>query len=141
MLFLILFSLILLTNYFPFNNFNEKRSGIKNLKIPIFEMILHIVVWALILEEIDQVILIYVRLVNKMKATFVVLQILPNEAKAKYSFEKWNIIDIIAIGLYLIGFFTRFVVVETVFIISKKVADHFYSHLYVENYFQNMHVY
>lgn len=33
--------------------------------------------------------------------------------------DKWNILDIIAILFYLIGFITRFIVIESVFVASK----------------------
>ncbi|CAF1144352.1 unnamed protein product [Rotaria sordida] len=99
--FLGLFSFVLLVDYFPLNIYNERRSGFKNLQIPITEIILHICIWSLIVEEIYQV--LSVKLIKQ------------------YLSDKWNMIDIIAIMLYLIGFITRFIVLETVFAISKKV--------------------
>ncbi|CAF1107903.1 unnamed protein product [Rotaria sordida] len=99
--FLGLFSFVLLVDYFPLNIYNDRRSGFKNLQIPITEIILHICIWSLIVEEIYQI--LSVKLIKQ------------------YISDKWNMIDIIAIILYLIGFITRFVVLETVFAISKKV--------------------
>ncbi|CAF4555545.1 unnamed protein product, partial [Didymodactylos carnosus] len=52
--FLILFSYVLLVDYFPLNIYHEKRSGIKDLQIPVTEIFLHICIWSLILEEIRQ---------------------------------------------------------------------------------------
>lgn len=37
----------------------------------------------------------------------------------EYFLDMWNIIDIVAIVLYLCGFITRFFVIERVFIASK----------------------
>jgi hypothetical protein len=33
--------------------------------------------------------------------------------------DKWNILDTIAIGIYLLAFITRFIVIEEAFIASK----------------------
>ncbi len=55
MVFLCLFSFVLLVDYFPLNVYNERRSGYKYLRIPITETILHICLWSLILEEVRQV--------------------------------------------------------------------------------------
>ncbi|CAF0967570.1 unnamed protein product, partial [Didymodactylos carnosus] len=97
--FLILFSFVLLVDYFPLNIYNEKRSGIKSLQIPITEMFLHICIWSLILEEIRQFVL--------------------TDNYSDYFEELWNIFDLTAFALYLIGFITRFIVNETLFAISK----------------------
>jgi hypothetical protein len=53
--FLLLFSYILLVDYFPLNTDNGRRSGVQNLNIPITEIILHICMWSLIIEELRQV--------------------------------------------------------------------------------------
>ncbi|CAF3943375.1 unnamed protein product [Rotaria sordida] len=100
-IFLGLFSFVLLVDYFPLNIYNENRSGFKNLPIPITEIILHICMWSLIIEEIRQFLFM--------------------NSKRAYLSEIWNIIDLLAIMLYLIGFITRFIVLEVPFIISKKV--------------------
>lgn len=57
--FLALFSFVLLVDYFPWNIYNERRSGYTGLKIPITEIILHICVWSLITEEFRQVMLLH----------------------------------------------------------------------------------
>ncbi|CAF4833002.1 unnamed protein product, partial [Rotaria sp. Silwood1] len=101
-IFLGLFSFVILVDYFPLNIYNENRSGYKNLLIPITEIILHVCVWSLIVEEI--------------------YQILSAQSSKVYISSKWNMLDILAIILYLIGFITRFIVLETTFIISKKVT-------------------
>ncbi|CAF1428837.1 unnamed protein product, partial [Rotaria sp. Silwood1] len=54
-IFLGLFSFVLLVDYFPLNIYNESRSGYENLLIPITEIILHVCVWSLIVEEIYQI--------------------------------------------------------------------------------------
>nr|ACD54609.1 transient receptor potential cation channel protein-like protein [Adineta vaga] len=53
--FLGLFSYVLLFDYFPLNIYGEKRSGIQNLPIPITEILLHICIASLIIDEIYQV--------------------------------------------------------------------------------------
>ena len=55
MTFLGLYSFVLLVDYFPLNTTGERRSGYRSLQIPITEIILHICLWSLILEEIRQV--------------------------------------------------------------------------------------
>ncbi|CAF1383369.1 unnamed protein product [Rotaria sordida] len=54
-LFLILFSPIMLVNYFPLNIYGESRSGHAGLPMPTFEITLHVCIWGLICEEIRQV--------------------------------------------------------------------------------------
>ncbi|CAF4234300.1 unnamed protein product, partial [Rotaria sp. Silwood2] len=54
-IFLILFSYVLLVDYFPLNRGGEKRSGIRDLRIPISEIVLHIYLWNFIVDEINQV--------------------------------------------------------------------------------------
>ncbi|CAF3036069.1 unnamed protein product [Rotaria socialis] len=98
-IFLALFSYVLLVDYFPLNIYNERRSGYSNLYIPITEIILHICTWSLIIEEIRQYIFM--------------------SSRREYLAEIWNIIDIAAIIIYLIGFITRFFVQEAVFVASK----------------------
>lgn len=53
--FLILFSYVILFDYFPLNIYNEERSNIFRLPIPISEIILHIFLASIALEEIRQV--------------------------------------------------------------------------------------
>ncbi|CAF4268379.1 unnamed protein product, partial [Rotaria sordida] len=55
-LFLGLFSFVLLVDYFPLNIYNEYQSEIQILPISITEIILHICFWSFIIEEIRQVI-------------------------------------------------------------------------------------
>ncbi|UJR12701.1 hypothetical protein I4U23_016875 [Adineta vaga] len=98
-LFLGLFSFVLLVDYFPWNDYHEQRSGIQDLHIPIPEIILHICLWCLVIEEARQFI--------------------TAESKREYLSEIWNMMDVLAIILYLIGFITRFFVNESLFIVSK----------------------
>ncbi|CAF4667214.1 unnamed protein product, partial [Rotaria sp. Silwood2] len=90
---------VLLVDYFPLNIYNERRSGIQNLPIPITEMFLHICIWSLVIEEIRQFLFV--------------------NSKREYVSGMWNIIDILATILYLIGFVTRFIVHEPFFVVSK----------------------
>ncbi|CAF1049400.1 unnamed protein product [Rotaria sordida] len=53
-LFLGLFSFVLLVDYFPLNIYNEYQSEIQILPISITEIILHICFWSFIIEEIRQ---------------------------------------------------------------------------------------
>ncbi|CAF1201233.1 unnamed protein product [Rotaria sordida] len=98
-LFLGLFSYVYLVDYFPLNIYHETRSGYYNLLVPIPEIMLHICLWSVICEETYQV-------VHKtLKGNFIT--------------DLWNILAIIAIGLYIIGFITRFIVSEAIFTVSK----------------------
>lgn len=55
MVFLILFSYVILFDYFPLNIYNEKRSNIYGLPLPITEIILHIFLTSIAIEEFHQV--------------------------------------------------------------------------------------
>jgi hypothetical protein len=52
--FLGLFSFVMLVDYFPLNNNGGQRSGFSIL-IPITEVILHICMWSIVVEEIFEV--------------------------------------------------------------------------------------
>ncbi|CAF1309475.1 unnamed protein product [Adineta steineri] len=97
-LYLALFSYVILIDYFPLNISHHKVIELKNLELPITEIILHICTWNLIIEEFRQ--------------------ISCNDFSG-YIYDIWNLIDITAIILYLIAFATRFVMSETFFVISK----------------------
>ncbi|CAF4480453.1 unnamed protein product [Didymodactylos carnosus] len=99
-LFLGLFSFVLLVDYFPLNIYGETRSGIQNLPIPISEIILHICAWGLIADEIYQ-------------------WVKHQRNEQDYSGDLRNISDIFGIILYSVGFITRFIVLERAFIVSK----------------------
>ncbi|CAF4934917.1 unnamed protein product [Rotaria sp. Silwood1] len=98
-LFLGLFSFVLLVNYFPLNIYNERQSGIQMLPIPITEIILHICFWSFIIEEIRQFLFV--------------------DSKLEYISGIWHMIDTIGAILYLISFITRFIVLEPLFVVSK----------------------
>ncbi|CAF2802987.1 unnamed protein product [Rotaria sp. Silwood2] len=53
-LMLCLFSFVMLVDYFPYNNNRGKRSGY-SIGIPIPEIILHMCIWGLIIEEAVEV--------------------------------------------------------------------------------------
>ncbi len=53
--FLGLFSFVLLVDYFPRNNNRGKRNGYTNIQIPITEIIVHICMLSVIVEEIWEV--------------------------------------------------------------------------------------
>lgn len=118
MIFLILFSYVLLVDYFPLNIYNERRSGYAMLKIPITEIILHICIWCLIVEELRQV-----EHRHQMNASTpdvtISFQFIFIESRREYLKEVWNWIDMLAIAFYLVGFVTRFFVVEAPFTVSK----------------------
>ncbi|CAF3116093.1 unnamed protein product [Rotaria socialis] len=97
-LFLSLFSYVILFDYFPLNIYGESRSNIKNLPLPISEILLHICLWSLIVEELRQFIL--------MDAS-------------DYFATVWNWIDLTAIVVYILGLVTRFIVREGFFAMSK----------------------
>lgn len=96
---------------------NGRRSGVQNLTLPITEIILHICTWSLITEEIRQV-KRPIRFSGSFKRE-VVFQFLFTGSKRDYFAEIWNIIDIAAILLYLVGFITRFFVLQSLFTVSK----------------------
>ncbi|CAF1027358.1 unnamed protein product [Adineta ricciae] len=93
-IFLGLFSYVLLIDFLPVNVYG------KSVKLPLrpAEIVLHICVWTLIMEELRQYILM---------------------THQKYFSDMWNIIDLVAIFLYLLAFITRFIPNETFFTISK----------------------
>ena len=41
------------------------------------------------------------------------------DSKREYISDTWNMMDVSAILLYLVGFITRFFVIESLFIVSK----------------------
>ncbi|CAF4050025.1 unnamed protein product [Rotaria sordida] len=98
-LFLGLFSFVLLVDYFPLNIYNEHQSSIQILSIPITEIILHICFWSFIIEEMRQ--------------------FLFADSKREYISGIWHMIDMIGAILYLISFITRFIVFEPLFVVSK----------------------
>ncbi|CAF1262466.1 unnamed protein product [Adineta steineri] len=99
--FLGLFSFVLLVDYFPLNVYNGTRSGIRGLPLPITEICLHVCIWGIIIEELRQFFLMH--------------------SYDEYLDEISNIIDMTAIILYIIGFITRFVVIEGFFTFSKII--------------------
>ncbi|UJR11064.1 hypothetical protein I4U23_015247 [Adineta vaga] len=98
--FLGLFSYVLLFDYFPLNIYGEKRSGIQNLPIPITEILLHICIASLIIDEIYQYTLQTIK-------------------EYHYSTNPWNWMDLTGILFYIIAFILRWFVKEPVFICSK----------------------
>ena len=101
-------------DYFPLNIFHGTRSGIKNLPLPITEICLHICVGGIIIEEFRQV------SVREGGVFFKVYwQFLFVYSYTEYLAEASNSIDLTAIFLYLIGFITRFIVMEGFFTFSK----------------------
>jgi hypothetical protein len=114
-LFLGLFSFVLLVDYFPWRIEREQQSTLKMLPLSITEIVLHVFMWTLILEELCQVRRAwrYRRAICFPFAQFY-------RIKWRYYLSNaWNWIDATAIVLYLIGFATRFFVDEVVFTVSK----------------------
>ncbi|CAF1184093.1 unnamed protein product, partial [Adineta ricciae] len=99
-LFLALFSYVLLLDYLPVNISDEHRSESRHLPIPITELILHICMWSLIIDELYQYI-------SQMTSGY------------EYSSNAWNWMDQAAILIYLIAFVTRWFGQESFFICSK----------------------
>ncbi|CAF4216265.1 unnamed protein product, partial [Rotaria magnacalcarata] len=98
--FLALFSHVILVDYFPLNIYGETRSGIQNLWIPIPEIILHIWMWSLIIDELYQ-------FISQIRSDY------------NYSSNAWNWMDQAGILFYLMAFFTRWFVKESFFVCSK----------------------
>ncbi|CAF0872323.1 unnamed protein product [Rotaria sordida] len=106
-----LFSFVMLVDYFPYNNNGLERSGYP-IGIPITEIILHLCIWGLIIEEIVQ----FQKHYSHNKKNDNSLQTI---LSSYFLDDAWNTLDAIAIFVYLIGFFTRFIVIEAAFIVSK----------------------
>ncbi|CAF4396515.1 unnamed protein product [Rotaria socialis] len=107
--FLGLFSFIMLVDYFPINN----NGGLRNqyaILIPVTEIILHICMWSIIIEECIEFRLYYI---EKRSCNI-------DWAPQKYfTMDKWNILDLAAIFLYLAGFIPRWIPTEAAFTTSK----------------------
>ncbi|CAF1605995.1 unnamed protein product [Adineta ricciae] len=93
-IFLGLFSYVLLIDYFPWRIMYSSTG----LSLGTSELLLHVWIWSLILEEM-----------HKFYLT----------DRFEYFYDVWNLIKVCAIVFYLIGFMTRFIVIEAVFTISK----------------------
>ncbi|CAF3724318.1 unnamed protein product [Adineta steineri] len=100
-IFLGLFSYVLLVDFFPLNIYHGYHSSVTGLPIPIPEIWLHVCIWGIIIEEMRQF-------------TF-------TNSFVEYLNEMSNLIDMTAIIFYLIGFMTRFIVIEEYFMISKII--------------------
>ncbi|UJR07341.1 hypothetical protein I4U23_011628 [Adineta vaga] len=98
--FLFVFSYILLVGYFPFNVDMEYHYRYFNLPISFTELILHICMWSLIIDELYQFI----------------SQLLMNY---NYSTNSWNWMDQAGILFYLLAFGTRWSEQRIFFIWSK----------------------
>ncbi|CAF3340472.1 unnamed protein product [Rotaria sp. Silwood1] len=119
--FLILFSYTILFDYFPLNIYNEQRSNIYGLPIPLTELILHIFLLSIAVEEIQQVIL-HVKSVLVKSPFWKRLDGMKRHRNTIWSFynnDPWNVLDLVAFTFWLIGFITRFIVKDYVFAISK----------------------
>ncbi|CAM4829146.1 unnamed protein product [Rotaria magnacalcarata] len=108
--FLMLFSFVLLVDYFPLNNNGGIRNTYKNLLIPVTEILVHILTWSLIIEEGIEFYWHW-KEERKYRNHHIV--------QSYFMKDKWNILDMLAIVFYLIGFITRFIVNEPVFVASK----------------------
>ncbi|CAF0751879.1 unnamed protein product [Adineta ricciae] len=119
--FLILFSYTILFDYFPLNIYKEKRSGIPGLPIPITEIILHVFLASIALEEIRQVYL-HVKSVLVKAPYWKKLAGINRHRNTIWSFyrnDPWNVLDFVAFTLWFIGFITRFIVRDHAFELSK----------------------
>ncbi|CAF4146733.1 unnamed protein product, partial [Rotaria sordida] len=101
---------VLLVDYFPLNNNGGKRSGYKNIAIPITEIIVHICMFSVIMEEVHEFYLYY-KEKHASNSRYIIWKY--------FTDDKWNILDLAAILFYLVGFATRFVVHEPTFVASK----------------------
>ncbi|CAF1435630.1 unnamed protein product [Rotaria sordida] len=101
----------MLVDYFPYNNNQGKRSGY-SIGISIPEIFLHLCIWGLIIEEAVEFGIHYHQ---QKKSTSHIRTII----SSYFLDDRWNILDAIAIYIYLVGFITRFIVIEQAFVISK----------------------
>ncbi|CAF0945807.1 unnamed protein product [Rotaria sordida] len=119
--FLVLFSYTILFDYFPLNIYDEHRSNIYRLPIPITELIVHIFLASLGLEEVRQIIL-HVKSTLVRSPYWIKLEGINRHRNTIWSFyrhDSWNVLDFIAFTFWIIGFITRFIVKDYVFAISK----------------------
>ncbi|CAF3425733.1 unnamed protein product [Rotaria socialis] len=119
--FLILFSYTILFDYFPLNIYQEKRSNINRLPIPITELIVHIFLVSIAFDELRQIIS-HVKSVLDQNPFWTRLEGLKRHRNTVWSFyrnDPWNILDFAAFTFWIIGFATRFIVKDTVFAVSK----------------------
>ncbi|UJR33516.1 hypothetical protein I4U23_020961 [Adineta vaga] len=119
--FLILFSYTILFDYFPLNIYKEKRSSIYRLPIPITEIILHIFLTSIAIEEIRQVFL-HVKSVLIKAPYWKKLTEINRHRQTIWSFyrnDPWNVLDFVAFVLWTVGFITRFIVRDHTFEVSK----------------------
>ncbi|CAF4040031.1 unnamed protein product, partial [Rotaria sordida] len=107
--FLCLFSYVLLVDYFPINNNGGTRNGYFII-IPITEIVLHILMFSILIEECIEFLLYYAekRLCN--------IHWIPWKY---FTIDKWNILDVIAILFYIAGFIPRWISSESAFTVSK----------------------
>ncbi|CAF1059734.1 unnamed protein product, partial [Rotaria sordida] len=112
LLFLTLFSFVLLVDYFPLNNNGGVRNGVVNIKIPIAELFVHILVWCMIIEEGTE----FQRHWNEERTKCVTRRKI---LRKYFSEDLWNVLDFTAITCYLGGFVSRFIINEPAFIASK----------------------
>ncbi|CAF1577462.1 unnamed protein product [Rotaria sordida] len=107
--FLCLFSYVLLVDYFPINNNGGTRNGYFII-IPITEIVLHILMFSILIEECIEFLLYYAekRLCN--------IHWIPWKY---FTIDKWNILDVIAILFYIAGFIPRWIPSESAFTVSK----------------------
>ncbi|CAF1278699.1 unnamed protein product [Didymodactylos carnosus] len=101
---------VLLVDYFPLNINGGKRSGYSSISIPITEIFLHICMWSLIVEEARE---FYDHCDEER------LGYSSNILLKFYTDDKWNVLDLMAIIFYIVAFITRFIVIESVFVVSK----------------------
>ncbi|CAF3631948.1 unnamed protein product [Adineta steineri] len=119
--FLILFSYTILFDYFPLNIYKEKRSNIYRLPIPLTEIILHIFLASIALEEIRQVFL-HVKSALIKSPYWKKLSEVNRHRNTIWSFyrnDPWNVLDFVAFTLWIVGFITRFIVRDHAFEVSK----------------------
>ncbi|CAF0727747.1 unnamed protein product [Adineta steineri] len=98
--FLLLFSYVLLVSYFPINAYIEHRSKYEIFSLPLAEFLLHICMWSLIIDELYQF------------ASQITMHY-------SYSTNSWNWMDQAGILIYLMAFFSRWSYQQTWFIWSK----------------------
>ncbi|CAF2337273.1 unnamed protein product [Rotaria sp. Silwood2] len=119
--FLILFSYTILFDYFPLNIYEDGRSNISRLPIPLTELILHIFLLSIAVEEIRQIML-HVRSVSVKTPYWTKLDGIKRHRSTIWSFynnDPWNILDLVAFTFWFIAFITRFIVKDYVFALSK----------------------
>ncbi|CAF4837285.1 unnamed protein product, partial [Rotaria socialis] len=101
---------VVLVDYFPLNNNGGRRSGDMDIYIPITEILVHMFMWSVFIEEVIEFVTFWWES-SRMSSV--------GDIFIYFYFDKWNVLDLFAFAFYLVGFVTRFFPNEPAFDASK----------------------